>query len=78
MASDQLFAMPAMQPGEDSMFDIVGMFVRLSCPTETDRLTDRDRHARQTETDRQSETDRPKTNRRTHSLRAASSARRCE
>ena len=31
-----------MQPGGNCIIDIVGVFVRVSCPTETNRLTDRD------------------------------------
>ena len=37
MASDQAIAMPNMQPGRECIFDIMGVFVRVSCPTETDR-----------------------------------------
>ena len=54
--------MPVMQLGGDCVIDIVGNFVRVSCPTETDRQTDR-------LTDR---------DRRTLSVRAASSAKRCD
>ena len=56
--------MPVMHSTGDCIIDIVGVFVRVSCSTDTDRLTNRDRS---TETDR-----------RTHSVRAASSAKRCE
>ena len=36
------------RPAEHCIIDIVGAFVRVSCPTETDRPRDRDK---QTETD---------------------------
>ena len=54
-----------MQPGGRCIIDIVGVFVRVSCPKETDRLTDQYRHTetdrlRQTDRDRQTETDRPR------------------
>ena len=71
-----MFAMPALQPGNICIIDIVGVFVRVSGPTETDR-------SRQTHRDKLTETDRPKRtdrDRQTHtqSVRAASSAKRCE
>ena len=50
-----MFAMPVMQPGGDCSIDIVDVLVRVPCPKEIDRLTDRYRH---TETDRLRQTDR--------------------
>ena len=61
-----------VQPGGHCIIDMAGMFVRVSCPTETQtdrpRQTDRDRRTktdrpRQTDGDRPTETDRPKTDR---------------
>ena len=45
--------MPALQPGNICIIDIVGVFVRVSGPTETDR-------SRQTHRDKLTETDRPR------------------
>ena len=42
MASD-VHLRDAGYAARGSLHDIVGVFVRVSCPTETDRLTDRDR-----------------------------------
>ena len=52
------FAMPAMHPSGRCNVNIVGVFVRVSCPTETDRLR---------QTDRPRQTDQHK---QTHTLRA--------
>ena len=59
MASD-VHLRDAGYAARGSLHDIVGVFVRVSCPTEAD-------------TPRQTET-----NKRTHSVRAASSVKRCE
>lgn len=46
------FALPVVQPGGVCIIDIVGVFVRVSGPTERYRQTDRYKKDRQTETDR--------------------------